>query len=256
MPELIRGPTQESAPSQYTLAPRQAIIPESVTATFDGSGAAGAFLPTLSIYAQSGELLARCPATSVSAGNSAEVTFAPLLRAATAAAATGVGFPWAQSGINGYYNVASGVSTQFALDSGDIWGTGADSGLFTVDSDGLGQFGLGIHAAGTYAAFWGVQFFDTAAAPVAAPANFNARADDGSGAMHVMLPNIGNIEVRGFTNHSGRAEWDLTWISTFAILSDTGANPEVLTAVQTTGVTLRVYTQLLVFQLSTDTFGF
>jgi hypothetical protein len=256
VPLLNRGPAQHAAPSTYTLAAGEAFEPESVTATFDGSGAAGSFLPVLSIYAQSGELISRSPAAQLAAGDSAEVTFAPLLRAAAAAAPAGAAFPWAQSGINGYYSVTSGVSTQFALDSGDIWGTGADSGLFTVDSDGLGQFGLGIHAPGTYASFWGVQFFDTAAAPVAAPANFNARADDGSGAMHVMLPNIGNIEVRGFTNHSGRAEWDLTWISTFAILSDTGATPEVLTAVQTTGVTLRVYTQLLVFQLSTDTFGF
>jgi hypothetical protein len=94
MPDLILGPTQHSAPSQYTLAPRQAIIPESVTATFNGAGAAGAFLPTISIYSQDGILIARCPATSVAAGSSAEVTFAPLLRAATSASPGGSGWQY------------------------------------------------------------------------------------------------------------------------------------------------------------------
>jgi hypothetical protein len=85
MPLLIRGPTQHATPSQYTLSPREALIPEAVTATFNGAGAAGAFLPTISIYAQSGELIARSPAASVASGDSAEVTFAPLLRAAQGA---------------------------------------------------------------------------------------------------------------------------------------------------------------------------
>jgi hypothetical protein len=178
------------------------------------------------------------------------------LRGAEPAPPAGAAFPWAQSGINGFYNVASGVSTQFGLDAGDVWGTGADSGLFTADADGLGQFGLGIHATGTYASFWGVQFFDTPASPVAAPETFDVEADDGSGAMQVMLPFIGNTETFGFTNRNGRAEWDLFWISTFAIHGDTGASPEVIVANQATGVTLRAYTQLIVFQLSTDTFGF
>src|SRR4051794_3557903 len=107
MPLLIRGPTSHAAPSTYTLAPNEAFVPESVTASFDGSGAAGAFLPTLSVYAQSGELLARSPATEVGAGDSAEVTFAPLLRAAQAAAAASAGLSVASVNVQSV-NVAAG----------------------------------------------------------------------------------------------------------------------------------------------------
>jgi hypothetical protein len=140
MPELIRGPTQESAPSQYTLAPRQAIIPESVTATFDGSLAAGAFLPTLSIYAQSGELLARCPATSVAAGSSAEVTFAPLLRAAQAAAASSAGLSWANWKSETFTVTPGGIAYQFA--DGDYLETN-DTATFDIGpSAAVGTNGL------------------------------------------------------------------------------------------------------------------
>jgi hypothetical protein len=161
-----------------------------------------------------------------------------------------------QSGINGFYNVPSGVSTQFGLDDGDVWGTGVDSGIFSTAPDGLGQFGLGIHATGTYASFWCVLFDDTPAAPVANPENFTCEADDGSGAMQVMLPFLGNTVGRGYVAPGGRSEWSCTWISTFAIHGDQSAQPEVITANQATGVTLRAYTQLVCFQLSTDTFGF
>src|SRR6267142_368214 len=87
MPRLVAGPPSHAAPSTYKLAPSEAFVPEAVTATFDGAGAGGTFLPTLSIYSQDGKLIARSPATAITAGNSAEVTFAPLLRAATGAAA-------------------------------------------------------------------------------------------------------------------------------------------------------------------------
>jgi hypothetical protein len=256
MPELIRGPTQESAPSQYVLAPRQAIIPESVTATFDGSGAAGAFLPTLSIYAQSGELLARCPATSVSAGDSAEVTFAPLLRAAVAATPAGTAFPWAQSGINGFYTIASGGSHYFGLDNGNIWTT--DAGIFSTELSGIpGVYGLKITGTGTYALIWTANYEDTGGAPVAAPETFVVEAQDASGSRFIMLPQIGSIYARGYTNLSGRSAWDVFWISTFAIHGGTAASdPVIVLGTQSTGVTLHVYTQLLAFQISTDTFGF
>ncbi len=71
------------APQGYTLAPGEAMQVEAVTATFDASAAAGAFMPTLSFYAQSGELLARQFAEQQEVGEVSEVTFAPFLRKTT-----------------------------------------------------------------------------------------------------------------------------------------------------------------------------
>ena len=85
MARVIRGPAANPTPSQYTLAGGEALAPESVTALFDGTAAAGPFLPCLAVYAQSGELLSRTFPNAVSAGDVVAVTFAPLLRAAPAA---------------------------------------------------------------------------------------------------------------------------------------------------------------------------
>ena len=69
-----------TAPQGYKLPPGEAMQVEAVTATFDGSSAGGAFLPTLAFYAQSGELLARQFAEQQEVGQVSEVTFAPFLR--------------------------------------------------------------------------------------------------------------------------------------------------------------------------------
>jgi hypothetical protein len=62
----------------YTLADGEALAPQSVSARFDGTGAGAAFLPVLSLYAQSGELLSRTfPDDTIAAGATSEVTFAP-----------------------------------------------------------------------------------------------------------------------------------------------------------------------------------
>jgi hypothetical protein len=76
-PALIVQPGG-AVPYGYELAPGEAVALSTVAAEFDGSGAAGAFLPALAIYAQSGELLARTfTGDAVAAGASAEVTFSP-----------------------------------------------------------------------------------------------------------------------------------------------------------------------------------
>lgn len=68
------------APLEYTLSSAEAIGVQAVSATFDGSAAAGAFLACCSFLAPDGRLIARCPTdASVAAGDVAEVTFAPFL---------------------------------------------------------------------------------------------------------------------------------------------------------------------------------
>ena len=67
-----------AAPQSYTVPNATEIVPRVVNATFDGSGAAGSFLPTLEIVSDGGVVIARCPtASAVGAGGSAEVSFFP-----------------------------------------------------------------------------------------------------------------------------------------------------------------------------------
>lgn len=76
-PALIVQPGG-AVPYEYALAPGEAFGLSTVNGTFDGTGAAGSFLPALGIYSQSGELLSRTfPSTPVVVGDSAEVTFLP-----------------------------------------------------------------------------------------------------------------------------------------------------------------------------------
>lgn len=68
----------DDAPLGYQVPGAQEIILKSITASFDGSGAAGAFIPTLQIIAPNGAVLAACPvSTSVAAGASADVSWFP-----------------------------------------------------------------------------------------------------------------------------------------------------------------------------------
>lgn len=68
-------------PLEYMVPNAVELIPRSINATFDGSGAGGDFLPTVEIVSDGGVVVARVPTdATVAAGGSAEVTFAPFLR--------------------------------------------------------------------------------------------------------------------------------------------------------------------------------
>lgn len=70
------------APQLYEVPNAQEIIPKSVRATFDGTLAGSAFFPTVRIVSDGGVIVAEVATdTSVAAGASASVTFAPFLRA-------------------------------------------------------------------------------------------------------------------------------------------------------------------------------
>lgn len=72
-----------SVPASYVVPPTQELSPLVCNATFDGTSAAGSFLPTLEIVSDGGVVIARCPVAvqdAIAAGDSAEVTFAPFLR--------------------------------------------------------------------------------------------------------------------------------------------------------------------------------
>lgn len=73
-----------SAPLSYTVAGAQEIIIRSLFASFDGTGAAGAFLPCVQVVSPAGQVVIEAITdASVAAGSSADVTFAPFLRSVT-----------------------------------------------------------------------------------------------------------------------------------------------------------------------------
>lgn len=71
----LGGPAESLS---YQLSGREELRPLSVAASVDGSGASADFVPRLSIFDASGELLSRTRSDDTMAvGDSGEVTFAP-----------------------------------------------------------------------------------------------------------------------------------------------------------------------------------
>lgn len=79
-PELIYSDLPGGLPATYVLPPGFDVRLDSVAATFDGSGAAAAFLACLAVYSQDNKLVGRWfPSQVFGAGDSGEVTFSPFL---------------------------------------------------------------------------------------------------------------------------------------------------------------------------------
>ena len=76
----------KNAPNSWVIPDALKIMVKTIEATFDGAGAGSAFLPAVQILSDSGHSVGIFPTDStVAAGGSAEVTFAPFLRNAAAA---------------------------------------------------------------------------------------------------------------------------------------------------------------------------
>ena len=89
---IFSQPTAKPAPLTYQIAGGLEVQLESVVATIDGSGAGSTFDAVLSVYTQAGLLVSRTkPSTSISAGGSAIVTWAPFLGKQPASTSPGSG---------------------------------------------------------------------------------------------------------------------------------------------------------------------
>lgn len=96
MPDAsLLSPSVATVPKQYTVTGTQDITLRSVTASFDGTSAAGSFVPALQIVDNTGVTVATFPiGTTLAAGASADVTWFPGLASGTSppAAITGAFF--------------------------------------------------------------------------------------------------------------------------------------------------------------------
>ena len=92
--QLVSVPGSGAAPLSYQIAAAQEVVLKAAFATFNGAGTVSTWLPCLRILSPSGQVVGEYVTdASVAAGGSAEVSFAPFLRAATTTASSGGVFP-------------------------------------------------------------------------------------------------------------------------------------------------------------------
>lgn len=90
---FVKVSSTQSTPEDYLLSGAASVDLLAVRAEFDGSGAAGDFLPVVQIVNEADEIMLTFTGEKVTAGDSASITFAPFLKAA-AAASTGGGIQY------------------------------------------------------------------------------------------------------------------------------------------------------------------
>ena len=150
---LVTG--SADAPAQFTIPGNGQMQPKVIFASFDGTGASGAFLPTLKIISDGGEVVGIFPCdTKVAAGASADVSWFP--HVAAAAAAAGSGLPFASNYRRSSVTITADnnphyISLQDGVGTG-VFSTNSAS-VFANDPHtyfGTPIYGIGIHAVGTY----------------------------------------------------------------------------------------------------------
>jgi hypothetical protein len=88
---VISGLPTKAPPLDYLIPKSLEVLPKSVKATFDGTGAGASFLPTLQVIAESGQVVGSFPVdTALAAGASADVTWFQRLKRSQAAGGLGV----------------------------------------------------------------------------------------------------------------------------------------------------------------------
>lgn len=106
----------ENAPAGWTLPTGLEIAPKIVYASFDGSGAAGTFLPCLRLISDSGHVAAECVATTqVAAGASADASWFRGVSAGGGSQPVSSSIVVAQGVQGGSQTVAAGTSTPSAF---------------------------------------------------------------------------------------------------------------------------------------------
>jgi len=106
-----------TTPEGYTVPGSQEIILKSVTASYDGTGAGGSFIPTLQIIAPNGSVVASCPvSTTLAAGALADVSWFPRVGGASSggggSSTRDLYFRFA----NGGFQLPTGIAGEFSLD--------------------------------------------------------------------------------------------------------------------------------------------
>jgi len=100
----------------YNVPGSAIVTPYSASATFDGTGAGGAFLPCLTFKTQTGAVIARCPAPEVASGDVAEVSWFPHVASAAAAPSSSSEIIFAQIVMDGIISLPHASTVIFDMD--------------------------------------------------------------------------------------------------------------------------------------------
>jgi hypothetical protein len=236
-----------AAPASWTLPPAFSIVPEVVYAMYDGSGAAGAYIPTLEIISDSGHVIGKIPMdNSVAAGSSVEATWAPFLRSGGGAAAASTGLKWAQT--NGHVAAYNNVPNPNNLDTIDLGAVSTnDSTLFT-QGNVAGKHGISINSEGTYLVVT-TNSYDASIAPAAG--SF-VQAYNSVGATGPV-----NFAYYGSWNSFGGGDWQAgATMATMTVISSPGNPPPKVVinqASQNSGNAVDLVSYQTVIQIATTT---
>lgn len=132
-----------AAPLDYSVPNSAEVIPLAIAAVFDGTTAAGSYLPCIEIYSDGGVLIARTIAdTAVAAGSSAAVTFAPGLDAAASLALTFDTVPVVASGAGDTQLVAAVPGHRIRVMQVGLMAAGSVGVKFVGGADETGVYPL------------------------------------------------------------------------------------------------------------------
>lgn len=162
-----------AAPQDYTVADAQVVTIGALHAHYDGSGAAGSYVPTVDVISDSAHRVISVPHdTTIAAGTSAEASWAPFLRTAAAAAATPLNVPYFYTVLDADYSVPYDTAAGWhSIVWNHIHGT-ADVAL-----DGFGGILLNAidQLGGTWEVFFSVRFLFAGGATDFVAVNFEAQ---------------------------------------------------------------------------------
>lgn len=243
----ILDTSSAAVPKAYEVAGAQEIILKGVTASFDGSGAGGSWIPALQVVDPSGFIVGTYTcSTTVAAGSSVDVSWFPRGGVAVSAAA-GRGVSHGDVASLTLTVPDSDGSTYFDADASTFLTN--DPATYSIDvypagSGSLtGVHGLGIHQAGIYDV--GVACnLNPSAPPIATPWVHSVYLQLGGGFFNVDGPGYttGTAYIPGMQNPAGGTQ---TWFGFFTQriqVVDTGvgpsAQPVVLNPLQTSGASM------------------
>lgn len=137
----------QSTPGDYVLSQAQSFTIGAVYALYDGSGAAGSYVPTLEIVSDSGHKVLTVPQdTTITAGSNAEATWAPFLGTKVSALSVITVGAYAKRPNSSPVSVPSGFTlsttipfTQVIFDTSNFWSAGTPD-RFTIPKAGTYLF--------------------------------------------------------------------------------------------------------------------
>lgn len=172
---------QSSSPLDYTVPNAQEIVLNAVRAVFDGTGAAGNFLPCVTVVSDGGFEVASAIGSVVAAGGSADASFFPGVGVGAGGGTTSPDLPWGMARRDAL-TVATGAgftSVDFDTTVGTVSFGSSGDGIVSITVDGTGTHCLTLNAAGLYLVSWHAQGFTNAAPAVNATLEADCDFDTG-----------------------------------------------------------------------------